>query len=73
VNLLCDGNTLVVSKPFGPRNGSSSDVFETDVVSNLPGFNVRFIDDWYAYHLHGGEIHCGTNVKRTPPALKWWQ
>ncbi|MEW5818431.1 MAG: protein-arginine deiminase family protein [Spirochaetota bacterium] len=32
-----------------------------------------FIDDWNTYHNEEGEIHCGTNVKRTPPGVKWWE
>ena len=32
-----------------------------------------FVDDWYTYHLSMGEVHCGTNVLRTPdPDAQWW-
>lgn len=31
----------------------------------------HFIDDWNTYHLGLGEVHCGTNVRRTPTA-SWW-
>ena len=31
-----------------------------------------FLDDWYDYHLMLGEVHCGTNVKRTAPRT-WWE
>jgi hypothetical protein len=33
-----------------------------------PSLEVHFLDDWVAYHLALGEVHCGTNVVRTPPA-----
>jgi len=36
-------------------------------------FDVHFIDDWNEYHCYYGEIHCGTNVKRTPPTVNWWE
>jgi len=55
------------------------DVLETymlTVLGNL-GNTVHFIDDWF-YHTQEGEVHCGTNAKRTPPAEaalaeKWWE
>ena len=72
VNLLVDGSTLVPAKPFGPHDGGV-DVFENDVTSKLTGFTVYFIDDWDRYHRWDGEIHCGTNAKRTPLASKWWE
>jgi protein-arginine deiminase len=30
------------------------------------------VDDWNAYHLLWGEVHCGTNTVRTPTA-NWWE
>jgi protein-arginine deiminase len=30
-----------------------------------------FIDDWSTYHMALGEVHCGTNVRRTP-VDPWW-
>jgi hypothetical protein len=40
------------------------------------GLTAHFVDDWDMYHLNLGELHCGTNVKRTPPekssAPRWW-
>lgn len=32
---------------------------------------LHFVDDWDTYHLALGEVHCGTNVRRTP-AGTWW-
>jgi len=29
---------------------------------------------WYAYHEQLGEVHCGTNARRRPPAdIHWWE
>jgi hypothetical protein len=40
------------------------------------GLNVHFIDDWRLYHEWGGELHCGTKVRRRPPEIEagdeWW-
>jgi hypothetical protein len=47
-------------------------------VFEAEGNTVHFIDDWYQYHCAMGEVHCGTNVIRTPPELdpkftdRWW-
>ncbi len=30
-----------------------------------------FLDDWDVYHMGLGEVHCASNVVRTPPR-KWW-
>jgi protein-arginine deiminase len=49
-------------------------IIREDVVKDkLSGFTVRFIDDWDEYHCYYGEIHCGTNVKRTPSGINWWE
>jgi protein-arginine deiminase len=74
VNLLVDGRTVVVPKPFGPRT-AGGDVFEQEVRRRLEaiGLVVRFVDEWEAYHCGGGEIHCGTNALRIPtPDVHWW-
>src|SRR5690606_41792009 len=43
------------------------DPLAQDFVNRMPeGITVAFIDDWYSYHLLDGEVHCGTNVTRTP-------
>jgi hypothetical protein len=56
------------------------DVLEVYIRSVLEGEGnvVHFIDDWYNYHEMSGEVHCGTNVVRTPPEVdasfraRWW-
>ena len=33
---------------------------------------VHIVDDWEAYHLGEGEVHCATNLRRTPTGAPWW-
>lgn len=40
------------------------ELFIAAVVDSL-GLTLHFVDSWY-YHLHAGQIHCGTNVLRRP-------
>lgn len=40
------------------------ELFIAAVVESL-GLTLHFVDSWY-YHLHAGQIHCGTNVLRHP-------
>jgi len=50
-----------------------SDPMISAFTAALPaGYELYFIDDWYSYHLLNGEIHCGSNVMRTP-GPDWWQ
>jgi hypothetical protein len=58
------------------------DLFEafTTIVLEDIGLSVHFVDDWENYHSLDGEVHCGTNVKRTPPEAapgyagpQWWE
>jgi len=35
------------------------------------GLETWYLDDWYVYHEGVGEIHCGTNTRRTP-IDDWW-
>ena len=73
VNHLVIGDVSVVPRPYGPRiNGE--DAFEQAFRAALPDRDVRFVDDWYAYHEQLGEVHCGTNARRRPPAdIHWWE
>jgi Protein-arginine deiminase (PAD) len=51
------------------------DLFQayTHAILTFLGLKVRWIDSWF-YHLHEGEIHCGTNVLRKVPSGRrpWW-
>ncbi|GAB1289157.1 Protein-arginine deiminase type-4 [Apodemus speciosus] len=73
VNMLVLGKHLGIPKPFGPIiNGRCC--LEEEVRSHLEplGLHCTFINDFYAYHVYHGEVHCGTNVRRKPFAFKWW-
>jgi protein-arginine deiminase len=74
VNMQVINNYLAIPKPFGPDlNGVCA--FEAFVISALSplGLQCRFIDTYEGYHLAMGEIHCGTNVVRSPFGSGWWQ
>ncbi|HYN82253.1 MAG TPA: protein-arginine deiminase family protein [Gemmatimonadaceae bacterium] len=64
---------------FIPEN--TVDLLEAHVHVQLTklGLKVHFIEDWDDYHIMEGEVHCGTNVRRTPIEAdvtyrgpKWW-
>ena len=67
-------NHLCIPKPFGPHTAAGCQ-FEADIHTKLTPHvtALRFIDDFFTYHVGQGEIHCGTNSQRTPPADKWWE
>ncbi len=68
-NLEGKGTVLAVPDPFArPESlGPEDDPLAQDFVDRMPeGTTVAFIDNWYSYHLLDGEVHCGTNVTRTP-------
>ncbi len=64
----------IIPRPFGPiMNGV--DLFEEYFEGQLTALGVtpHFLDEWYEYHLDGGEIHCGTNqLPRTDSPRPWW-
>jgi len=50
-----------------------SDPIIAALTAALPaGYELYFVDDWYSYHVLMGEVHCGSNVMRTPEP-NWWQ
>jgi protein-arginine deiminase len=69
---------LMVPDPFLRSNtgDQSSDPFIADFLSRMPASygpnDIIFTDDWYVYHAALGEVHCGTNVRRTPSTTTWW-
>lgn len=67
-------NHLCIPKPFGPHPAVGGCRFEADIRTKLAphATAMRFIDDFFTYHVGQGEIHCGTNSQRTPPTDKWW-
>ncbi|ASF08279.2 hypothetical protein NBRGN_020_00330 [Nocardia brasiliensis NBRC 14402] len=63
--VLMNASNYVAPRQWGPIV-DGRDVFEaavTDVYRSV-GLTVRYVDDWEALHLGGGEIHCGSNVLR---------
>ncbi len=70
-----DGTThLFAPDPFFRSNLSdkSSDPVIADIEARLPGHvQVHWLDNWDVYHMGLGEVHCGTNVMRTPVG-EWW-
>ena len=65
-----DGVIARFPKPFAPKV-NDMDVFEQDVKKMVPG--AKFVDDWFGYHNGGGEIHCGSNVRRKIFDFNWWE
>jgi protein-arginine deiminase len=68
-----EGAKIFAADPFF-RSGSDqgSDPVIADFIARMPaGVEVHFLDDWNTYHLALGEVHCGTNVSRTP-VTSWW-
>ena len=51
------------------------DPFEVWFNQNAPAsVTFTYIDDWLIYHLNNGEVHCGSNERRTIPSdPKWWE
>lgn len=73
-NIEGKGVKLLVPDPFfrDDNEGPEVDPIAQDFEARMPeGVEVVWIDDWYSYHLLDGEVHCGTNVTRTPLADVW--
>jgi hypothetical protein len=68
-NMQFVGGTSYVPRQYAPLNNTSQDIFEVDIKAALKG-NVSFVDSWM-YHVGFGNLHCGSNLKRTPVA-NWW-
>lgn len=70
-NIDGKGTKLMVPDPFfrNDAEGPESDPWAQDFEARMPdGLDVVWTDDWFSYHLLLGEVHCGTNVTRTPQA-----
>jgi protein-arginine deiminase len=71
-----DGNTthLFTADPFFRASAATqaADPIINAFKSAMPaGVTMHFVDDWDVYHLGLGEVHCGTNTRRTPSET-WW-
>jgi protein-arginine deiminase len=69
---------VFLADPF-TRNSANADFYQEDdpiiqfVESTFPEtLDFHFVDNWNVYHLGLGEVHCGTNMTRTPPNPNWW-
>lgn len=66
---------LFTADPFFRATGAaqSADPIIAAFTQKMPqGMQLHFVDDWSVYHMGLGEVHCASNVKRTPTA-SWWQ
>ena len=65
---------LFTADPFFRASGAaqSADPIIAAFSQRMPaGIELHFVDDWNVYHLGLGEVHCASNVKRTPTG-SWW-
>jgi protein-arginine deiminase len=73
VNMIVVGKHLGIGKPYGPVIGGICQ-FERYIKSVLEplGLICHFLDDWNAYFLNMGGVHCGTNTRRKAFETPWW-
>lgn len=79
INTACPGGTFDRWMRIWIPDGRV-DITEAYMASVLAGTGntLHFIDDFEPYHADYGEVHCGTNARRTPPELnaaftaRWW-
>ncbi|XP_075929567.1 protein-arginine deiminase type-4-like [Petromyzon marinus] len=74
VNMVVLNKQLGIPKPFWPHVDGQCPL-ERRVRSLLEplGLACHFIDDLKTYHLNQGEVHCGSNTRRSPFAgVRWW-
>lgn len=73
-NLAGQAAKLFVPDPFFRTDlgDQASDPFIEAFTDLMPeGLELHYIDNWDVYHMGLGEVHCGTNVMRTPTG-GWW-
>lgn len=68
-NFQVNGGTVIFPKQFAPRV-SGQDQFEAVGKTLYP--TAKFADGWL-YHINVGEIHCGSNVKRSAYSFEWFR
>lgn len=74
VNSLVDGGTVFTGDPYGPV------VLQEDILSEYVSLafiwagyeDVMFVDS-RTYHDAMGDVHCGTNARRSIPSYNWWE
>lgn len=65
---------LFIPDPFFRTNvgdQGSDPIIEAFTNAMPEGLQLHYVDNWDVYHLALGEVHCGTNVLRTPTE-DWW-
>jgi protein-arginine deiminase len=74
VNSAVVNGHLLAPAPRGPHQ-NGKDLFEEAIREALATCDVRvvFVDAWRAYHMSGGEVHCGTNTFRRLREPAWWK
>jgi protein-arginine deiminase len=73
VNGIVLGNRFAAPKAHSALvegRDSVQKAFEDALVPR--GMVVDWVEDWDTYHINMGEVHCGSNVRRTPPAKPFW-
>ena len=77
VNLLAvhdaDRSVAFLADPRVRAGGAkvAEDPVAQAVARELPAsLRLVWLDSWGAYHVHGGDVHCATNVRRTPPPAR---
>ena len=71
-NLQPLNGKLYAPRQFSPLNSAGVDIFEASVRAALGG-TVEYVDCWDLYHRFSGEVHCGSNVKRSALGINWWE
>lgn len=72
-----DQHDVFLADPFirdadSSEDGQDQDPMIAQVRSVMPAeLDIHFVDNWAVYHRALGEVHCGTNMLRTPGA-SWW-
>ena len=73
-NVAGEPARLFVPDPFFRDDVTSQvgDPFIDAFDAAMPaGLELHYLDNWDVYHMGLGEVHCGTNVQRTPVG-EWW-
>lgn len=73
VNGISLGKRFASPRPHGPVV-EGKDVFEKAFEDLLAprGITVHWVEDWDTYHRNLGEVHCGSNTRRTPKNAAFW-
>lgn len=64
---------LFTADPFfrSTTNQAADPIIAAFTAAMPAGMQLHYLDNWDTYHMGLGEVHCGTNVRRTPMTT-WW-